>query len=74
MNKVIHLSTSADTANYTYVQVYAGALGTLTINGTPVTMAASSTIDIWIDTVVGVAGIYLIGFKKIGHPPTQING
>lgn len=74
MNKVIHLSTNADTAVYTYVQVYCGTAGTVTINGTSVTMAASSTIDIFVNTIVGAAGIYVIGFKKIGNAPITING
>ena len=74
MNKVIHLSTSADTSTYMYTQVYAGVQGTIVLNGTSVTIAAQSTIDIQVLSITGTAGIYVLGFKKVGNSPTQING
>lgn len=60
-NSVIHLSTAADVSAFTYTQVYAGAGGTVTINGTSVTMAAGSTIDVRVKSITGAAGIYVIG-------------
>ena len=60
-NSIIHLSTVADLTGFTYTQIYAGAGGTITVNGSSVTMAAGSTIDIRVGTITGAAGIYLIG-------------
>jgi hypothetical protein len=74
ISDVIHLSTSADLTGYTYTEVYAGALGTITLNGISVTMAATSSIEIIVRSITGDAGIYLLGRKKIAQPPTIING
>jgi len=63
-NSVIHLSTAADTDNFSYTQVYAGAAGSVTINGTSVQMAAGSTIDIRVGSITGAANIYVIGTPK----------
>ena len=60
-NSIIHLSTVADLTGFTYTQIYAGTGGTITVNGSSVTMAAGSTIDIRVGTITGAAGIYLIG-------------
>jgi hypothetical protein len=60
-NSVIHLSTAADLTGFTYTQVYAGAGATVTINGTSVTMAAGSTIDVRVKTITGAASVYVIG-------------
>lgn len=67
INSIIHLASSADTSGYTYTQVYAGAAGDPTINGTPTTMVAGSTIDILVNSIIptGTGGtltdIYVIG-------------
>ena len=68
MNKVIHLSTSADLTSYTYSQVYCGITGTITLNGISVTMDAGSTIDLIVTEVTGGTGIYLLGRKTINLP------
>lgn len=60
-NSVIHLSTAADLTGFTYTQIYAGAGGTVTLNGTSVVMAAGSTIDVRVKSITGAASIYLIG-------------
>jgi len=74
INKHIHLSTDADLSAFTYTEVYCGVGGSVTINGDAVTMAAGSVIQILVTSITGAAGIYLLGFKKIGLAPTQING
>jgi len=61
IHSIIVLSTAADLTAHTYTQVYAGAAGTPVINGTSVTMAAGSTIDILVKSITGAAGIYLLG-------------
>lgn len=76
MNKVIHESLSADIGNYTYNQVYCGGATavSVTINGTVVNMAPSTTLDIMVKSITGATNVYLIGIKAIAVPPTQING
>jgi hypothetical protein len=60
-HSIIHLSSSADLTGYTYHHVYAGAGATPTINGTAVTMAAGSTIDIKVKSISSTADVYVIG-------------
>lgn len=60
-NSVIHASADADLTAFTYTQVYCGTAGTVTINGTDVSMAAGSTLDIRIKEISSVSGIYVIG-------------
>ncbi len=61
---IIHAAADADLVNYTYFRVYAGAAGAPTINGTAVTMAESSTIDVYIRSISPTADIYVIGEPK----------
>jgi len=68
MNRVIHLSTSADLENYTYTQVYCGVAGSITLNDTVVVMVPSATIEIIVTSITGVAGVYLLGNKTIKLP------
>jgi len=57
---IIHSSAEADTNNFTYNQVYAGASTTATINGKTVTMAGGSTIDILVSSIAGT-DVYVLG-------------
>jgi len=64
INSIIHAAGSADLTAFTYTQVYAGAAATPTINGTAVTMAAGSTIDILVRTLAGtLTNVFVIGDK-----------
>ena len=77
INQIIHPATSATTANmsgFTYDKVYAGTAASPTINGTVVSMAAGSTIEILVHSISVTADIYLIGIKKINNPPQVIGG
>jgi hypothetical protein len=76
MNQIIHLSTSADTTNYVYTQIYCGGASpvTVTINGTVVNLAPGNPLEILIKTITGAANVYLIGTKRILYPPAIING
>ena len=74
LNQIIHLTADADTDNYQYDKVYAGAGGSITINGTSVTMVAGSTIEILVKTISSTANIYVLGIKKINNPPQIIGG
>lgn len=47
---------------HTYTEVYGGTAGcTAVINGTSVTVAPSSNISIWVRTITGGAGCFLLG-------------
>lgn len=61
---IIHLSSSADTTNFFYVTVYAGADATPTINGVSVTMGAGSSLDILVNAISATANVYVLGNKK----------
>ena len=71
---IIHAAVYADTANYSYNQVYAGANTTATINGVSVNMIGGSTIDILVKTISGT-DVYVIGDTKnvIDGPQTLSN-
>jgi hypothetical protein len=71
---IIHAAVDADTANYSYNQVYAGANTTATINGVSVNMIGGSTIDILVKTISGT-DVYVIGDPKnvIDGPQTLSN-
>jgi hypothetical protein len=70
----IHAAASADTTNFYYHQVYAGAATTAVINGVTVTMAAGSTIDIGVRSISGT-DVYVIGgpINVVNGPQTLSN-
>lgn len=50
---------------HTYTELYGGSTGcTITINGTVVNVASSSNLAIWVRSVSGGVGCYLLGDKK----------
>jgi hypothetical protein len=59
---------SADAPNltaHTYNEIYGGASGcTMVLNGVTVIMAAQSNIKIWVRTISGGSGCYLLGEKQ----------
>lgn len=63
---IIHPASGVTLSAYTYLQVYGGTSGgSATLNGTPVNVAAGSTIDLVIKSISSVSGdIYLLGMKK----------
>ena len=51
--------------NFVYFRIYAGANAAPVINGTSVTMAASSTLDVYVISISGtLTNVYLIGEPK----------
>lgn len=47
---------------HTYTEIYGGSAGcTAVVNGTSVTMGAASSISIWVRTISGGAGCFLLG-------------
>lgn len=61
---IIHAAGSADLNNYRYFQVYAGATASPTINGTVVTMAAGTSIDVYVRSISNTADVFVIGEPK----------
>ena len=59
---------SAQTANltaHTYTEIYGGSAGcSITVNGVNVQVASSSNITIWVKTVSGGTGCWLLGTDK----------
>jgi hypothetical protein len=50
---------------HTYTEVYGGSTGcSMVLNGTAVNIAAQSTISIWVRTISGGSGCYLLGDNK----------
>ena len=50
---------------HTYTEVYGGSTGcSMVLNGTAVNIAAQSTISIWVKTISGGSGCYLLGDNK----------
>lgn len=68
INEVHSIIVPADSPNltaHTYTEIYGGGSGcTIVINGQSVTMGASSSIFVAINTVSGGSGCYLLGVKK----------
>jgi hypothetical protein len=47
---------------HTYTEIYGGTAGcTLVVNGTTVNVASSSNISIWVRSISGGVGCYLLG-------------
>jgi hypothetical protein len=61
ISSIIHEASSANTTGYTYIQVYAGAAATPTINGVAVNMAAGSTIDVVVKSISATSNVFVIG-------------
>jgi hypothetical protein len=59
---------SAQTANltaHTYTEIYGGSAGcSITVNGVVINVASSSNITIWVKTVSGGTGCWLLGTDK----------
>jgi len=50
---------------HTYTEIYGGSAGcTIVVNGITVSMAAQSSIKIWVNSVSGGTGCYLLGEKQ----------
>ena len=67
IHSIIIPATSANTSAHTYTEIYGGSAGcTITINGTSVSVGAASSISVWVRTVSGGSGCFLMGeFKDV---------
>lgn len=74
---ITHNAGLANLTGYTYYEVYGGASGgTATINGTPMTIGASSSLSIVVRTISDVTGeFYLLGSPiSVSYGTTIIGG
>ena len=59
---------SAQTANltaHTYTEIYGGSAGcNITVNGVNISVASSTNLNIWIKTVSGGSGCWLLGTNQ----------
>jgi hypothetical protein len=62
IHSIIVPANAPNFSAHTYTEIYGGTTGcTMTLNGVSVTMAAQSNIKIWVRTLSGGAGCYLLG-------------
>lgn len=68
INDIHSIIVSADApifSAHTYTEILGGTAGcTVTLNDTVVEIAPSSSISIWVRTISGGAGCYLLGDNK----------
>ena len=72
IHSIIVPAQSPNLTAHTYSEVYGGSSGcTIVINGVTINVASSSNIPIWVRTVSGGTGCYLLGENKdvyLGSP------
>ncbi len=68
INDIHSIIVPAQTPNmtaHTYTEIYGGTPGcTINVNGVVISVAASSNIPIWVRSVSGGTGCYLLGENK----------
>lgn len=65
IHSIVVLAQSADTSIHTYTEIYGGSAGcSININGNVISMGASSSIAVWVKSVSGGTGCFLMGEKK----------
>ena len=65
IHSIIVPAQNANLSAHTYTEIYGGAAGcTININGTVIAMGGSSSISVWVRTVSGGTGCYLMGENK----------
>lgn len=74
IHSIIVAAGNASTA-HTYTEIYGGNAGcTITVNGVSVTVGAGSNVKIWVRSVSGGSGCFLLGDKKdvfLGSPNVE---
>ena len=65
IHSIIVAAENANLTAHTYTEIYGGTPGcVVNINGTIIQVASSSNIPIWIRTISGGTGCYLLGENK----------
>lgn len=75
VHSVIVSATTANLSAHTYNEVYGGTGGcVIIVNGVSINVAESSNIPVWIRTVSGGAGCYLLGeYKDVYYGSPNVN-
>lgn len=62
IHSIIVPAQDANLTAHTYTEIYGGSTGcSINVNGTTLSMGSSSSIAIWVRTVSGGTGCYLMG-------------
>lgn len=65
IHSIIVQAQDANLTAHTYTELYGGAAGcTVVLNGTTIAMGSSSSIVVWVRTISGGTGCYLLGENK----------
>jgi len=67
-SNIHYVIVSAQTANltaHTYTEIYGGSAGcNITVNGVNISVGSSTNLNIWIKTVSGGSGCWLLGTNQ----------
>lgn len=75
IHSIIVPAQNANLTAHTYSEVYGGSSGcTIIINGQTINVGMSSNISIWINSVSGGTGCFLLGEKQNVYQGTNIIG
>lgn len=62
IHSIIVPAQNANLTAHTYTEIYGGSAGcTMTLNGQSISIGAASSIDIWVRTISGGTGCFLLG-------------
>ena len=65
IHSIVVPAQNANLTAHTYTEIYGGTGGcTIAVNGVTINVAESSNIAIWVRTVSGGTGCYLLGEKQ----------
>lgn len=65
IHSIIVPAQNANLSAHTYTEIFGGSAGcTITLNGTVVNVGTASSISLWVRTVSGGTGCYLLGENK----------
>lgn len=65
IHSIIVAAENANLTAHTYTEIYGGTFGCIiNVNGVVVQIASSSNIPVWVRTVSGGTGCYLMGENK----------
>jgi hypothetical protein len=75
IHSVIVAAQNANLTAHTYSEIYGGSAGcTIVINGTSVSVGPSTSISIWVNSVSGGTGCFLLGEKQNVYQGSNIIG
>jgi len=65
VHSIIVPAQSANLTAHTYNEIYGGTYGcTMVLNGVTIDVASSSNIKVWVKSISGGTGCYLLGEKQ----------